>query len=480
MRRQDMKIWVEELKLIESGTYRDQFLRPYVTEVKGSIVDRIEERYVKSRRFTPSILANIASQFIVPDYFTRGIIEIPHGWGTRRGRFILTLMIEIGTGDRLRQVVMGYTNSVGFTTRHVDHDMEFYINNTFMLKEQVMTDGDGRRKRYWVPTMTNDVLSDRNNDGLRRRGSQLFTMRPEDVYSSLDAEQTLDLVDDVTDLRTTLSKNAIKSGTSNRLASRFMSNVLNGRQKALENNDYSNAAAEVNATAQGYVQENYASDDLFMRRLANVKGTTMTTDNFTFRDLLQIDPEAERRTDPLLLDKDALRLTDYMEDDVNDLSGQEEWDRIAALIGIAVPALMVETGIHNVSFQAHNQELGGQWFFLPSNARSLIKDVDIGPFMDKFEERVIDELLMPITGGNDFDIGVNVNCRAFGEVDFTLYWDGANHGRYVIPCFTNSLASPIVTDDRKDIRKMARDFDSLFDHFLPTTIAGNGGGGYNF
>jgi hypothetical protein len=479
MKRQDLKIWVEELNIIESGTYSDQFLRPYVTEVKGGVIDRIEERFAKSRRFTPSILANIANQFIVPDYETRGIIDIPHGWGTRRGRFILTLMIEVGTGDRLKQVIMGYTNSVGFTTRHVDHDMEFYVNSTFMLTEKTVKTRSGRYERVYVPSHTADVLSDRENAGLRRRHDRLFTMRPEDVFSSLDSEQTMELVDDVTDLRTTLSKNAIKSSTSNRLGSRFMASVLNSRQKALENSDYGNAVADINATAQGYVQESYASDDIFLRQISNIRGKNVTVDNFTFDDLLKIDPDAERRTNPLLLDNDAKAITRY--DEYNRLDGQEEEDRIAALVGIAVPALMMECGIHQISFQVHNQELGHKWAFTPSNARSFVKDMELGPFLDMFEDRIIDELLMPITAGNDFDVGLNVTCRAFGEVDFTMFWDGKNQGRFVIPVFTNALASPIVTDSLDDVRKMGRDFNDLFDEFLPSDIAGGGGGrGFGF
>lgn len=477
MRRNDIKLYVEELVIAESGTYTDQFLRPYVTEVRGGLIDLIEERYAKSRKFTPTILANIANQFIVPDFQTRGIIEIPHGWDSRRGRFILTVVIEMGTGDRLKQVLMGYTNSVGFTTRAVDHDMEFYVNSTFMLVERTFRDHDGRVVRGYVPSHTADVLSDRENAGLRRRGPELYTMRPEDVYSALDSEQTTQLVDDVTDLRTTLSKNAIKSGTSNRLGARFMSKVLEGRQKAIENSEgFGGSNHDINATAQGYVSESYTSDDVFLRRISAVRGVNMTVDNFTFRDLLMIDSTAEQRTNTMLLDDEAKAVTRYSQES-NDLGGGEEEDRIAALVGIAVPALMMECGIHQISFQVHNQDRDERWTFAPANARSFVKGMELGSFIDKFEERLIDELLEPITGGGTIDIGLNLHCRAFGEVDFTMYWSGMNHGRYVYPCFTNSLSSPIVTDSRDDVRKMSRDFNDLFEHFLPGDLVGRGRGG---
>lgn len=470
--RHDTKIYVEELVIAESGTYTDQFLRPYVTELGGSLVDRIEERFQKSRRFTPSILASIANQFMVPDHRPRGVIEVPHGWSERRGRFLLTIGIEIGNGDKLRQVIIGYTNSVGFTLRNVDPDMEFYINSTFLLTKKTVRGSRGYFET-WVPSHSSDVLSDRESAGLRRRGPEMYTMRPEDVYSTIDAEQTTSLVNDVTDLRTTLSKNAVKSSTSNRLGSRYMANVLSSRQKALDNAEYGQSVIDINASAQGYVQESYTSDDLFMRAISNLRNLTTTVDNFTYRDLEDIDPDVENRTNNYLLDNDARGATRFAEDS-NAMDGQEEEDRIAALIAVAIPALMMETGIHSIKFQVHNQGLDAKFTFVPTDAKSFIPDVELGPFIEKFEERMIDELLYPITGDNQFDLGLKVSCNIFGEVDFTLYWDGANRGRFIIPCFCNSISSPVVTDSRNDIKKLSRDFSDLFDQFLPSDAAGGG------
>lgn len=479
--RQDIKIYVEELIIAESATFQDQFLRPYETHFSGGLIDSVEERYKKTRRFTPSMLAQIANQFMVPSFNTRGIIDVPNGWDSRRGRFILTLEIHVGTGDRLKQVVIGYTNSVGFTTRNVDHDMEFYVNNTFMLEERMIPDSRGGYQRMYMPARAADVLSDRENAGLRRRSDTLYTMRPEDIYSSLDAQETGELVDDLTDLRVTLSKNSVKSSTSNRIGSRYMSRVLESRRKAIDNTEYGGSVLDVNATAQGYVQEAYTSDDVFLRAISNAKNLSTTTDNFTFRDLLYIDPDAERRTETKLFDSETKASTEYQYDS-NDLNGGEEWDKIAALIQVAVPALMMETGLHRLDFQVHNQTSSHQdpFEFVPTVAKSFVKDVDLAWFVDQFEDRLIDELMFPITAEDRVSIGMEVKCRVFGEIDFKLFYDGENHGRYVFPCFCNSLTSPILTNNRQDIRDAARDYNSLFDEILSTTGMGAGGSGRGY
>lgn len=480
--RRDIQIRVTDLLLVESSTYRDQFLRPYKTEIRGGMIDAIGERLQKSRRFTPSILASIANQFIVPDHNPRGIIEIPHGWDERRGRFILNLEIILGTGDIIRQVVMGYTNTTGFsTTNRVDHDMEFYINSIHMLTERTIKTDRGYRTTL-VPTNITDVHADRDNAGARRRGDRRYTLRPEDIYSTLDAENNgLDMVDDLADLRTTLNRSSIKSASSNRLSSRYMSRVLNSRQKAIENSE-GMLAEDLNATAQGYVQESYTSEDQFLKRLSDVQDLdeTTTTSFFTFRHLLQIDRDADRHVNANLFDSDARAATDYRNfDDVEDLNGKEEWDRIASLIAIAVPAIMLENCIHRASFQVNNRGFDQDFEFVPGKITSFIEGLHMRTFIERLEERLIDELFLPITGANRYDFGLELTCRVFGDINFKLYWDGKDRGRYVFPTFCDSLSSPIITDTIGDVKKLSRDFDDLFTELLPNTLGGDRGS-FNF
>lgn len=470
--RQDLKIYVVELVIMESGSYSDQFMRPYKTELKGGMIDKIQERYEKARRFTPAMLASIANQFMVPDARARGVIEIPHGWNERRGRFILTIEIKMGTGGAIRQVIMGYTNSVGFTISKVDHDMEFFINNMFVLTERQVETRNGWRTEYH-PSHMNDVLSDRDNAGLRNRSDRRYTIRPEDIFSTIDASQSHALVDDLTDIRITLNKGAIKSRMSNRIGSRYMSSVLQSRHKALDNNsEYGHTSVDSNTTAQGYIQESYASDDVFLQAISNLRDLSRTVDNFTMRDLLDIDPEADRRMTLNKFDEDGLGRTRYSSQEINRLDGGEEEDRVAALIAAAIPALMFELGIHSIRCQVHNQGIGHAFEFEVISAESLIQGMQIGPMVDRFEDRLIDELLTPITADNRFDIGIKLTCRVFGEIDFDLFWDGKNRGRYVLPCFCNSLSSPIITDDIHDVKNATRDFTSLFDEILPDSIIG--------
>lgn len=481
--RNDIAIEIEELILIESAQYPKQFLRPYRAEMNGGIIDRVGERLQRTKKFTPSILANMANQFIVPDTRPRGLIEIPHGWHERRGRFVLTLSLKMPTGDRLRQVVMGYTNTVGFSHRRVDPDMEFYINNTYMLNSRIVGER-GRSRQVWMPNANNEVYSDRSDSGGRRSSNRdrRFTVRPEDIYSTLDAAETMQVVDDVTDMRTTLGRNSVKSRSGNRINGRYMASVLTARQKAINASDeWGTGAMDITATAQGYVAESFPTEDVFMRRISNNRGCDATIDDFMFRDLTDMDPSIERRVNPKRFDDETRAATRYDEEDINPCDGQEEEDRIAALVAMAVPALMLECGIFAMTLQAHNQTISGDFEIVPNDVRSLLgKDVDMGIFIDMLIDRLRDELFVPISADGRMDVGIELRCRIFGEVDFTLFWAGEGRGRWVFPCFCNSLSSPVITDDRNDVKDLAESFNTLFDEVLPIGMNGGRSGDYNF
>jgi len=462
--RDDIQIFVEDLVLAETNQYVDQYLRPYITQLDGSTIDAIESRQNVSRRFTPEILAGIANQFIIPDYKTRGVIEIPNGWSSRRGRFILTVGFELSIGSRLRQVIIGYTDTPGFSSRSIDHEMEFFINNTYLLKEQTVWTDRGNEK-IWHPTNISDVMSDRFGAGIRGR-SNLYTIRPMDIYNVLDADDSTKIlkeVEEVIDERIWLSKNSIKSSVDNRLPSRFMSKVLKSRQQARDNTQFNNSAADINATAQHYAMESYASDDLFMSKLMQIQGHRSVTDRFTFRDLLEIDPDIERKKTIYLLGPNATDYYDYS----NRLNGQEESDRIASLIAMAVPAIMMELGLSRVKFQCHNNRPSKDFNFTIMDGRSLVKGMEMDYFLDSFKDRIVYELMKPISANDMITVGIEVSCDVFGDIDFKLFWDGIHRGLFVLPCFCNSLGTPVVTDTVEDVYKISRDFGDLMDHFLP-------------
>lgn len=471
MSRRDISFYVKELKIIQTGEFNDIFLRPYTTQVSGRVTEVIEENLAKTRnRFTPSILSKIANQFIVPDSNPRGLIEIPGGWSVRRGRFYMIVEIELPMGDRIMQMLIGYTSSESFTTRNIDPYTEFIVNNSFTMVEKRIRNDRGGFDRVYVPNNPKDVISDRESAGLRRRGPKLYTMRPEDIFSSIDAENLSDMIEDMTDLRTVLSKNAQTSSSRNRLSGSYMSRVMDSRRKAAENNnDFANSAADINASAQGYVSEEAISNDYFLRHISNMRGLKHTSDTFEYRDLLEMDDTIDRRAEPFLLDSDALSKTRFR-DESEKLDGREEEDRVAAIVGIAIPALMMECGLASVKFQAHNDDLLDPYTFLPGKSYPFMEDVDATPFIERFEDRLIDELMVPLTGGDRrmYSMAMQVSCQVFGNIDLSLHWDGNYVGRFVFPAFSNSLYSPILTDSIDDLTTAARNFSDLFEHFDDT------------
>jgi len=470
-RSRDVQFFIDELQVIETGEFNDLFLRPYRTNMNSTVKDTLEQKLATSNnRFTPSVLASIANQFIVPDQTPRGLVQIPGGWSERRGRFVMIVNLRFPTGEDMVQMLIGYTENREFSTKHIDHRMLLTVNNSFTMIKKQRRMGNGQYETYYVPNNPKDILADRDSGGLRRRSDRLFTIRPEDIFSVRDANNIDKLVDDMTDLRTTLSRGAVTSSSRNRISSNFMSRVVDSRRKAIENNeDFANSTVDIDASAQGYVAEDTAINDMFLRHMShNIRDLNYISDSFTYGDLLDLDPTIDERASTNLLDDNSRAATRYTEY-TNPLDGQEEIDQIAAIIGVAVPALMMECGIARIGFQAHNEDPVEKYTFLPTNVSAFINDADLTPFVDRFEERLIDELIVPITADSRWTVAMQVKASVHGVIEIKLYFDGVqNPDPYVYPCFSGALYSPVLTDNADDVKRVTKAFGSLFDEFQDT------------
>lgn len=471
--RRDLKFYVDQLDIIESGEFEDQYLRPFQTSVKGDLIDSIEERLSSTRgRFTSSILSSIAYQFMVPDARPHGLIQVPNGWSERRGRFVMTVIIELPNGEKMMQMLIGYTSHTGWTRTAIDMDLEFYVNNSFMLRECTTRGRDGRIETLWVPMSPAEVLSDHHSTGLRGRGNKLYSMRPEDVFSAIDSEGLADLTDELTDLRTTLSRSVQTSRTSNRIAPRFMTDVLESRRKASSNNgEFGHTAQDLNSSAQGYVTELMAHQDLFLSAISDIVGDNRIVDNFQYRDLVDLDPHVDKVAEYNFLDAESKARTDYRNGHYDPNDGQEEEDRIAALIAYAIPALALECGIARCHVSATSMDRFEPLVVFLTDARSFARDIDMTEFILRMEERTKDELLAAISENGRIPVEFKAMCWVNGDIEITLNWDNRPTLRKVFPCFMNSKSSPIITDSQDDLRHMARDFASLFNTFMDDEVS---------
>ena len=82
---------ITRLILRPTGSYNQQFRRPWETTLDADTMLHIQERFHNASRFMPSMTAAVSNSFIRPQAAPESEILIPHGWETPR----LCFMLEI-------------------------------------------------------------------------------------------------------------------------------------------------------------------------------------------------------------------------------------------------------------------------------------------------------------------------------------------------------------------------------------------------
>ena len=75
---------ITKLMMVETGTYNDQFFRPYRTNMDMGVLASFQEATHAMPRITPTSIAGIASQIMAPTAEPQGNVNIVNGWDTRR------------------------------------------------------------------------------------------------------------------------------------------------------------------------------------------------------------------------------------------------------------------------------------------------------------------------------------------------------------------------------------------------------------
>ena len=131
--RQVLSVTPIKLILQKADPYRDMYLRPYVSECTGDIVDAIRKKvdYIGRPNLPTNSLNDVASLFLKPSAVPTGVAIIDNGWGISRLKFQLEVKIVYAAGAEEYLHIMGFTSYDGVNTftKNIDPNMVFNINS---------------------------------------------------------------------------------------------------------------------------------------------------------------------------------------------------------------------------------------------------------------------------------------------------------------------------------------------------------------
>jgi hypothetical protein len=453
---------VVKLFMQDSGTYNQQFARPYNTFMEAGTLNAITEhvvRYNKNPLEKPNI-SGMVGDFIQPQATPERLLSITNGWAEKRIRFTLQLEIVDNLGTVCSQYILGYTSFNGVThSGNIAPDMVFFVNSSIKTKRDYIQTAFGTD--YVESVVSNDqVLASNTYTGLMSANHE-YLLRPEDTFGMM---QTSHLPSSfggdgtIYDSRTMLRTEATLSRRANNLPGSYVSNILGGYMANTALADFGQNEIKILEKSRGNVVEGIAVDDPFLGAIAKVTNST-TGNQFMFKDLLALDPNATLNTTYNVLGKVELANT-HQAGQTCHWSGSDRTTQVATILSQAIPAIMMELALVHIAFSTSNMNYGSQITTIISNARGFTK-CDVTKNCDMFRYRLENEILKDLTFNNTTSIGLEMVVSMAGETWIKLQVDSNPIVDFVVPSFCDNLLAPILTTNQNLSKNIANDFEML-------------------
>jgi hypothetical protein len=461
---------IQRLFLVESGTYNDQFYRPYqpVVEQLPKVVGLLEEAIGNRPTITAAGLAGLAGQVMMPSAVAQGPVNIFGGWGERRFYFMLEVDFPSNFGTPLKQVITGYTNYVGASlqSKFLDPNMEFHVNGVTTMRLSTEDQGWGPMN-FWIPQDNSQILYNDYSPSLTTIGSQPSSIRPMDVFDTVGLTNLP--VDAMRlDQRTTFSDGARKSRRSNNSMPDYLARVLNAASQAfagaLDYNDQETAMA----TASDTVQEGLISADNFLSWLKQ-RGAMTPSGGFLLQTLINHDPGLSNPTD--------LRLNTFFRSArgigsvAHERGTTENWSgslmetQFANILAQAIPAIMTDCLLTKANIIVGNRNLSGEMEIsaehdpkkLPGTPQAddmypingFVAGMDLTPYVNKFFMSLKHKVLNDLCQNGMIDFMASVRCEITRDTWITIQIGPNPPVTFNYPTFADAMMAPTMSPNQQ-------------------------------
>lgn len=470
---------VEQLLLIPSASYNDMFVRPYTLRTNEHQVMQLQEQTEGGRRLQAGNLAGLAGQILQPASQAGGVVQIAHGWGHQRMRFLMRVRHESPAGNRY-QYVTGYTDHVGanMNTGSVDPNMRFHVNNTITMRSVMVPTASGRVVEQRVQEASQVLVGNVVQD-FRQMQHSMHSMRPEDVFATIGAS-----FEDKSpiDVRTGWHSSPMKlSRRANGSASHYLSSMLGTYRNTLQSEDsHIRDWSSIADKMSGVVKEATVTADPFLGELIRM-GTSLTEGStFTYGELCRIAQGVEMHTD-LLRQSPVEQAQMHQVGQTADWGEQRFEPQIATIVMHSLPTVMVELMLTQIGFHLTNRNIGGQPTMDVYSALSFANGADVRPYVNSLQQRVITEIFRDITRNGEIDVSIQGTINLVGETRLLIQYGGNPPREYAAPSFADALMAPVVAYDLNNVQSIGMEIDTLANQLAmdlsPSAYAyGNQGG----
>lgn len=453
----DPSMNIKGLFLQETGTYNQQFHRPYVATMSNANVTMLGRRVEEITQnnpgsdIQPNLIAGLCSGIITPSATHEGTVSIVNGWNERRFRFILVVEVPNAFSCDI-YVYQGYSEfyDASLITGQADPNMNFFINSVVRLQRSRRENEFGFIDRIAETKQFIDgrALSENGN-------MSLDLLRPKDVVSVIQSNYLKSAYGGVTfnDARTNAVNTTHSNIRSNGIPSKYLARTITGHRASQSLQSFGEGGENVFDRTIQTLNEQSPYENPFIRKLTDMSGVPMgAKTTFTLNELTKIDPMISAKVSYSPVDQKAPL---HQAGASMWMNGSNIETILASMISNGLAGLMVEAGLAQVAFVTTTMTPTGQpdtRMLTPGVAMTTMNSaMAYQQFISAFNATLMPDLSMNFT----LPFAATITADLFGDIDIFIQIDGGTPERAVFPVFADALIISTATRSTENLNKMA-------------------------
>jgi hypothetical protein len=479
------KMQVEQLIMVESGTYNPLYHRPYQSHLDAQLLNTVINRVDQAGtgHITGNLLSGVAGMILAPTATvdTSREIAIPHGWQERRIRFVLIVSVEFSLGTQNTYYYQGYTNYPGVNVSGaIDPQMVFIINSVMVVGKQVANYGPMGYTTMDRLVESYQVVADPTWHSITQ-AQMAHLMRPQDVFTGMqsnymrgaaDAYGQYDNGSSYRDARSVLRADPQRSNRANNLPGAYVAKVIDGFFTSSQMSEFGHSDADVLSISKQTVMETPISENPFIRWLGE-RRSQPTGYQFTMGDLELLDSGVSGRVN-LIIPGQAQAVQQHRTGMTSFWNGADRATVVASHLVQAIPALMMELLITKIALRSTNHDIGGRISTVLISANSLT-GLDLTRHYELFVRRLETEIIHDFTYGGQESYQLEIQADIFGETWVNLSIGPMPLIQYVAPSFCDNLFAPIVAQNQHQFDNLVLNMEQLVNNVNESVFAGHAG-----
>lgn len=488
----NVNIHVGDFILTQTGTYQEQSLRPFTTNIQADAINALQRSTRGGRNLGVSAVEDVAGSVIRPSATPEADVNIAHGWASRRFRFLMRVVEEhpFNAGHKVQRILFGYTDHSDASVNHLDPEMRIYFNSETVIADQIRNTPNGPVAEPVVLAANQiisplDMFGPNSNFSAYHQSPSSYLIRPEDVFGMGQTRSVTEKlqasgqfhggIDLVLDSRSTVGhggsyKYSRRRDTS---PSRYLSDTLTAYQHAVkeaqmaEDGIVGGDQEVLYGEAQSHASNQDIHTNMFFARLKD-EAEFMERGYITFKDLQRLFPEVHHTTKYSLDDGRSIRRVNQAIDSEH-WRGSDNLTIAASTLAQVVPSIMMDNYIRTISFAVTNGHGYGEYLidFHGDGTTGVVPGLSmIGP-LEEFQRRLITDVLNTISMHNQIGFQISMSSDLAGDSVIDIAMDGEPVRRYVAPTFSDSLFTPVITHDRERPQHISSDLLYLVEHTVP-------------